>query len=671
MTAPPSLFEQITRLDRLEAAWGRVRENQGGAGGDGVGLVEFEVDLPTRLVRLQLSLRAGTYRPGPVRRVDIPKGDGDTRMLCIPSVVDRVAQTAVAMVLTPLLDGEMADASFAYRPGRSVQMAVARVAAHRRAGYGWVVDGDIERFFDRVPHERLLARLERSVEDRELLDLVALWLDAIGMAGGVPGLGLPQGSPLSPLLANLYLDDVDDQIQGRGVRLVRFADDFLLMCREEVAATRAQARMAKLLADHGLRLHPEKTRVVPFEQGFRFLGHLFVRSLVVREVGEEEDAALPLADAARILAAHPATAATAAPNDVPDLLATDAGDDGGDRAPGLRVLYITEAGRRLDIRNEAFTVTEPGPGEGDRVEVIAIPPQRLDRVELSPGTDASAAALRHALAHGVAVDFVNGWGDGVGHLAPAIGTGRAGLHLAQARLALDGPARVELARILVDGRLRNQRALLSRLNRRRKQAAVADAGAVITRTIRKLPLAADVPALMGMEGAAAAAYWPALGKCLEQGWSFSRRRRQPPPDPVNLILSFLSGLLYRDIAALCARTGLHPGFGVLHSARDGSPALASDLVEEFRAPLVEGLALYLFNNRILDRAMFSRRDGACHLSAEGRKAVIRAWEGWLDRPVLAADGRRVLWRRLVAMQISAYAAHARGEGPYTPYRMDY
>ncbi|MBP7339266.1 CRISPR-associated endonuclease Cas1 [Niveispirillum sp.] len=662
MNAPPPLFEQVTRLDRLEAAWERVRENQGGAGGDGVGLVEFEVDLPTRLVRLQLCMRAGTYRPGPVRRVDIPKDDGDTRLLCIPSVVDRVAQTAVAMVLTPLLDGEMADASFAYRPGRSVQMAVERVAAHRRAGYGWVVDGDIERFFDRVPHERLLARLERSVEDRQVLDLVALWLDAIGMAGGMPGLGLPQGSPLSPLLANLYLDDIDDQIQGRGVRLVRFADDFLLMCREEAAAAKAQARMARLLADHGLRLHPEKTRVVPFEQGFRFLGHLFVRSLVVREVADE-DAALPPADAARILATH----AAIAPADAPDLSGTD---EGGDRAPTLRVLYITEPGRRLDIRNEAFTVTEPGPG-ADRVEVIAIPPQRLDRVELSPDTDASAAALRHALAHGVAVDFVNGWGDAIGHLAPAVGTARAGLHMAQARLALDPLARLDLARRLVDGRLRNQRALLSRLNRRRKDAAVVDAGAAITRAIRKLPIAADVPALMGMEGAATAAYWPALGKCLEKGWSFSRRRRQPPPDPVNLILSFLSGLLYRDITALCARAGLHPGFGSLHSARDNSPALASDLVEEFRAPLVEGLAVYLFNNRILDRAMFSRRDGACHLSPDGRKAVIRAWEGWLDRPVLAPDGRRVLWRRLIAQQISAYAAHARGDSVYTPYRMDY
>lgn len=653
----------MTRLDQLEAAWERVRENQGGAGGDGVGLVEFEVDLPTRLVRLQLGLRAGTYRPGPVRRVDIPKGDGDTRLLCIPSVVDRVAQTAVTMVLTPLLDGEMADASFAYRPGRSVQMAVARVAAHRRAGYGWVVDGDIERFFDRVPHERLLSRLERSVADQQVLDLVALWLDAIGMAGGLPGLGLPQGSPLSPLLANLYLDDVDDQIQGRGVRLVRFADDFLLMCREEVAATKAQARMAKLLADHGLRLHPDKTRIVPFEQGFRFLGHLFVRSLVVRELAEADDATLPPAEAARILASHPAIA----PADAPDLSGTD---EGGDRAPGLRVLYITEPGRRLDIRNEAFTVTEPGPGE-DRVEVIAIPPQRLDRVELSPGTDASADALRHALAHGVAVDFVNGWGDSIGHLAPAIGTARAGLHLAQARLALDPLARLDLARRLVDGRLRNQRALLSRLNRRRKDASVADAGAVISRAIRKLPIAADVPALMGMEGAASAAYWPALGKCLENGWRFSRRRRQPPPDPVNLILSFLSGLLYRDIAALCARAGLHPGFGSLHSARDNSPALASDLVEEFRAPLVEGLAIYLFNNRILDRAMFTRRDAACHLSPEGRKAVIRAWEGWLDRPVLAPDGRRVLWRRLIALQVNAYADHARGECEYTPYRMDY
>lgn len=488
------LFDQITRLDRLEAAWEKVCANQGGAGGDGMTVEEFSIDLPTRLVRLQLALAQATYRPGRLRRIDVAKEDGGTRPLAIPPVVDRVAQTAVAQVLTPQLDPQMHDGSFAYRPGRSVAMAVARVAEHRRQGFGWVVDGDIERYFERVPHERMIACLARVIDEQPLLDLIELWLESFSAMG----LGLPQGAPLSPLLANLYLDDIDDRIAARGVRLVRFADDFLLMCRGEAAAEDARDRMAALLAEHGLRLHPDKTRIVPFEQGFRFLGHLFVRSLVVRPV-DGDDAADLTPDEALVLARHPAA------NSDPADPAPEA--DGEDRAPGLRVLYVIRRGRNLTRRNQAFAVTEDG------AELLAIPPARLDRIELGPGCEADDDVLRHALAHGVDVALVDGWGDSVGTLERPTGP-RAGLHLAQARLAIDPAARLDLARRIVDGRLRNQRALLRRLNRKRADAAVTDAALALNRLIRKLPVAEDVPALMGLEGAAAAAYGVGGQKCL-------------------------------------------------------------------------------------------------------------------------------------------------------------
>lgn len=653
------LFAQITRLDRLEAAWEKVLANQGGAGGDGMTVEEFSIDLPTRLVRLQLGLAQGTYRPGRLRRIDVAKEDGGTRPLAIPPVVDRVAQTAVAQVLTPLLDPQMHDGSFAYRPGRSVAMAVARVAEHRRQGFGWVVDGDIERYFERVPHERMMACLARVIDEPPLLDLIELWLESFSSIG----LGLPQGAPLSPLLANLYLDGVDDQIAARGVRLVRFADDFLLMCRGEAAAEGARDRMAALLADHGLRLHPDKTRIVPFEQGFRFLGHLFVRSLVVRPVDEESAADLT-PDEALLLARHPAAAA-------PDP-ATAPEADSEDRAPGLRVLYVTRRGRALTRRNQAFAVTEDG------AELLAIPPARLDRIELGPGCEADDDVLRHALAHGVDVALVDGWGDSVGTLERPIGP-RAGLHLAQARLAIAPDARLDLARRIVDGRLRNQRALLRRLNRKRADSDVTDAALALNRLLRKLPAAVDVPALMGLEGAAAAAYWPALGRCLEQGWRLDRRRRRPPPAPVNLVISYLSAMLHRDLAAFVVRHGLHPGFGALHSARDGAQACVSDLIEEFRAPLVEGLAVYLFNNRVLSRADFLTTDApdgqpgtaVCRIQATGRDRLIRGYEGWLDRAVKGPSGQKMLWRRVMQAQVVAYARHALGEAPYQPFILDY
>jgi CRISP-associated protein Cas1 len=404
------LFAQIIRLQTLEAAWEKVRANHGAAGGDGMTVEEFDIDLPTRLVRLRLALMHGTYRPGRLRRIDVAKDDGGTRPLAIPAVVDRVAQTAVALVLTPLLARKCTTTASPIAPAARCKWrcsgwrnTVARVTT------GWWT-ATLNGIFERVPHERLLARLARDIPEPPVLGLIELWLESFSdMGPNGAGIGLPQGAPLSPLLANLYLDDVDERIAARGVRLVRFADDFLLMCRSEAAVEGARDRMAALLAEHGLRLHPDKTRIVPFEQGFRFLGHLFVRSLVVKPVAEEAAELTPAnltPDEALILARHPAAQASSDP------------PDGEDRAPGLRMLYVTRRGRVLTRRNQVFAVTEDG------AELLAIPPARVDRIELGPGCEADDDVLRHALAHGVDVALVDGWGDTVGTLERPAGPRR-------------------------------------------------------------------------------------------------------------------------------------------------------------------------------------------------------------------------------------------------------
>lgn len=659
------LFESATRLDRLEEAWQRVRLNQGAAGGDGQTVAAFERTAAARLLALHRDLRSGRYVPGPIRRVEIPKPDGGSRPLAIPCVVDRVAQTATALTLGPVLDPEFNEASFGYRPGRSVEQAVARVRHWRDQGYLWVVDGDIKRYFENVPHDPLLARIEERIGEGPLSLLIALWLETAAPAGR----GLPQGSPLSPLLANLYLDTVDDAIAGKGTRLVRFADDFVLLCRERERAEAALTRIAELLARHGLELNPDKTRIISFEQGFRFLGQLFLRSLVLpspnrmREADEADDAEALLRrlageDAAAEQRAGHARTAQAAEHDA-----------GYDRV--LRVLYLGEPGRRLSLRNQAFTVEEKSEDGGWR-EIAALPPQRLDRIELGPVAEATLPALRHALATDIPLAFVNGHGETAGVLATA--TPRHGRrHLDQARHVLDPAARTDLARRLVDGRVRNQRALLRRLNRTRQDADVTRALLGLNRILRSLAVAPDVPALLGHEGAAAALYWPAWGRMLAEGWSFDVRRRRPPPDPVNAALSFLAGLLERDIGAIGMRHGLHPAFGALHSAQDGHDACLYDLMEEFRAPLVEGLLAYLINNRILKPAMFEpRSENRCRITRSGIEALIRGWESWLDRPVKSPrHGHRLLWRRLVEEQIVAYAAHVAGDAAYQPYIMDY
>ena len=217
----PDLLAKAASPATLAAAWSRVRRNAGVAGADGLSCRAFGHDARSRPARLRRDLLAGHYAPGPVRRVEIVKESGGTRPLAIPCVADRVVQTAVAFTLTPLLEPAMSSASFGYRPGLGVADAVARVVELRRDSRIWVLESDVARFFETVPHPPLLALLEARAGDPRLTELVASWLDGAG-AGGC---GLLQGSPLSPLLANLYLDEVDHLLDGPDGRLVRYADD--------------------------------------------------------------------------------------------------------------------------------------------------------------------------------------------------------------------------------------------------------------------------------------------------------------------------------------------------------------------------------------------------------------------------------------------------------------
>jgi CRISP-associated protein Cas1 len=661
---PALTLAAIAGQGSLLAAWGRVLANRGAHGGDGIGLEAFGAQLEEELRQLAAELLGGAYLPGRLRLVPIPKRSGGRRMLRIPPIRDRVAQTAVAMALGPALDAEMEPSSYAYRPGRSVAQAVRRVAALRAQGHEWVAESDIDDFFDNIPHERLLTRLRPHLRDPALEQLIALWLEA----WGEDGRGLPQGGPLSPLLANFYLDRVDEAIATRGVRLVRYADDFVLLCRSAETAERALARMRALLAEEGLRLNPEKTRLVHVDKGFRFLGHLFVRSLVLPERRE----------AAPEAAAEPSPAALGPPS--------VRGAHGGpitpaelglaeprhDLSPGMRVLYVLEPGRVLGLRNRAVSVTD---GEE---EVLATMPDRLDRIEIGPRVTITDAALRRLPAEGLPITLVDGLGRPQARLEPPFGPGRALRHLAQARAVLEEGTAVAFTRAIVEARIHNQRSLLRRVNRRRRDAAVARACLALTRTLRKLPEAGTVEALRGHEGAAAALFWPAWGACLLHGWTLEHRRRSAEADPPNIVLNVLASLLIRDMEVAVGRAGLHPGFGILHRPGRGNPSCALDLVEPLRGPLAETAALYALNNRVVGRPHFERMaEEGWRLTQDGMKALIRCWEGWVDRPVRSPfSGAEVSWRRLMVEQAEHFAEAceaAAGGAPPTLlcYHMDH
>ena len=277
-----SLIDKVYALKNLQFAWERVRANDGAPGVDGMTIERFAEGAEERLQQLSQDLRAKTYRPQPVRRVFIPKSGGGQRPLGIPTVRDRIVQQALRQVLEPLFEAKFSPRSHGFRPGRGCASALDVVDRAVRHGYGWVVDADLQSFFDTVNHEQLLDALNEEVADGSVLKLIRRILAAgvqLPQAGEVEPteLGAPQGGPLSPLLANIYLHAFDVQMVEAGYGLVRYADDFVLFAKSEGEAVAALALAREILEGQlGLRLHPEKTRVVPVAHGFEFLGfHYF------------------------------------------------------------------------------------------------------------------------------------------------------------------------------------------------------------------------------------------------------------------------------------------------------------------------------------------------------------------------------------------------------------
>lgn len=269
------MLDEIISRRTLYQAFDRVRDNGGCRGADGVTLGEFAERLETELDNLQDRLIRRLYHPYPLLRFEIPKSESKMRALCVPTVRDRVLQTAVHLVTRPIFEAELEACSYAYREGRSVRDAVRRVDELRRQGYHWVVDADIVSFFDNIPHERLLARLERLPLDPYVRTLFERWIRVEIYEGQCIyrlERGIPQGSVVSPMLANLFLDELDENLALFGQKLVRYADDFLILCKSPEQAAEALELTDYLLGELELRLHPEKTRMINFEQGFKFLG---------------------------------------------------------------------------------------------------------------------------------------------------------------------------------------------------------------------------------------------------------------------------------------------------------------------------------------------------------------------------------------------------------------
>lgn len=280
-----SLIDKVYHDRTLSIAWEKVQSNAGACGVDGITVGHFDKDSEERLLAVKEHIKGGTYQPKAVKRVRIPKaGSNETRPLGIPTVIDRVVQQAVRMVLEPIYEHRFAEHSYGFRPGRSCHDALRRVSGQLADGYTHVVDIDIQGYFDTIDQERLMKLLEEDVSDGALLTIIERFLKAGVLeeeAWEMSEAGVPQGGVVSPLLSNLYLDELDHLMEAGGYAMTRYADDMVILCKSADEAKRALDCVREWMAKASLTLHPEKTHTVDMSEAeacFDFLGYRFKRS---------------------------------------------------------------------------------------------------------------------------------------------------------------------------------------------------------------------------------------------------------------------------------------------------------------------------------------------------------------------------------------------------------
>jgi len=274
------LFDKVFAERNLLTAFQQVASKDGAAGVDDVSVTQFERGFPETLWEISDQLKHGKYTPQSIRRVNIPKpGTNETRPLGIPTVRDRMVQAAVLNVIEPIFEHDFAEQSYGFRPGRGCKDALRRVDELLKAGYIHVVDADLKGYFDSIPHDRLMARLKEKLADGSVLSLIERFLKANileGMREWTPETGAPQGAVLSPMLSNVYLDPLDHLVAQAGFEMIRYADDFVILCRTADEAARVLEVVRKWVSDNGLTLHATKTKVIDARlDGFDFLGYRF------------------------------------------------------------------------------------------------------------------------------------------------------------------------------------------------------------------------------------------------------------------------------------------------------------------------------------------------------------------------------------------------------------
>lgn len=567
--------------EELRDAWSKVLASDAADDQLSRGVASFERDLENQLGSLAAELAWDSYRPDPLFEVRIPKSDG-FRVLHIPPVRDRVVERAVLDALTPVVDPVLGPWSFAYRPGLGVNNAISALVDLRESGATHVARADIDDCFPNLPRALALRLAATLAPDEGLVQLVDQLVGRGFRRKGssrVYGVGgLAQGCALSPLLANLVLAQVDEDLVDAGFQPVRYSDDLAIAAHGPEEAREALRVLAQSLEELGMKLGSEAD-VMSFDQGFTFLGEDFGPRYPPRQTA-------------------------------------------GIAEPERRSLYLGLQGSRVRTQAGRLVVES-----ADDTDLIDVPSSRVSRIVCFGSVGVSAGVRSFALEDGVDVVFASRRGSYQGHLAGGHNQARADRLVRQVS-AYAGDELLPVCRAIVHAKVSKQIVVLRRFGRREHVEGVRDAVHQLKQLLLMLPDAGNREEIMGLEGAAARAYFGCFGHLFPAELAFETRSRQPPLDVANSALSFLYTVTLGECVTACYAAGLEPMLGVLHAPHERRPSLALDLLEELRPYVVDQVVLAAARARVLtaDHGRKEKDRSGVYLNRAGRAALLTEYE---------------------------------------------
>jgi CRISPR-associated protein Cas1 len=635
-----TFLDYALESENLFTAFQNVKSNAGNEGIDNQKIDEFEKNLFDNLKELNVSIQNKKYKPDDLLGIILPKDSRKIRALAIPTVRDRIAQRAVIQAVGETVDHLLEESSFAYRKGLSRIGAAKAINKAYEEGFRYILESDIEAFFDNVDWKLLFDKLEALFYDDPILPLIKDWVKQSVIFQGqkiIREKGLPQGSPISPLLANLFLDEFDESL-GDNFKLIRYADDFVVLCKSREEAESALNDAIASLEKLKLQLKKSKTSITDFEQGFQYLGYLFLKSLVIESEKEEKLKPSMKAVISNLDSFEISPSSWIAKVDierlrrlktkresVPEDELKKAGLIYDEKTiPEKFPVYITDPDISLLLEKDAIVIDDPKAQSVEPIRRRRIPLSRIHSVVTFGNSRLTLPAILRLSQNSIPIYFCSHDGKLITYLP--IQEKDYTLWLKQVELANDENFRLKFSKSIVEAKIHNALVLAKRYEWDEEIISQLNVFK------NKCQTAENLEALLGYEGTSAASFFKGFGSSLSDEFQFTVRTKNPPLDPVNSLLSFGYSLLYNHISTAIQICGLNPEIGWYHSIKPGHLSLASDLVEEFRH-IIEGLVLYIIHRNIVTREDFTFNETEkypCLMKKDFKKKFIEMVEDRLQ-----------------------------------------